>query len=156
SFAGGLLMFGFDRYNYESFDRSVLLKDRNARRGPDAGDVAPDFTLRTLEGHRVSLSDFEERKNVVVTFGSATCPMTAASIAGLNRLYKERSSEDVQFLFIYVREAHPGECIGAHEELSDKVRAAHILAEEEAVEIPILIDDLRGSVHRKYGKMPNA
>lgn len=33
-----------------------------------AGEVAPDFTLESYEGPRVSLSDFRGEKNVVLVF----------------------------------------------------------------------------------------
>jgi hypothetical protein len=56
---------------------------------------------------------------------------------------------------VYVREAHPGEEIGAHQEMRDKVRAAELLREEEDVQIPIIVDDLNGRIHKKYGKAPN-
>lgn len=32
------------------------------------GDVAPDFTLPSSLGGKVSLSDFQEKKNVVLVF----------------------------------------------------------------------------------------
>ena len=41
--------------------------------GPDVGQEAPDFALRTLEGDRtVKLSDFRGKKPVVLVFGSYT------------------------------------------------------------------------------------
>ena len=32
------------------------------------GDKAPDFTLENMDGQRVSLSDFRQKKNVVLVF----------------------------------------------------------------------------------------
>ncbi len=32
------------------------------------GDTAPDFTLENLDGKRISLSDFRNKKNVVLVF----------------------------------------------------------------------------------------
>ncbi len=151
-------MFGFKKYNYETFTRDLLVKDLAASKlvsGPEPGDKAPDFTARTLDGDKLQLSDYEGEKNVVLTFGSATCPMTAGSIGGMNELYDEYQGDDVQFLFVYVREAHPGEEIPAHESMDDKIRAAEILRDEEDVEMPIVIDDVRGTIHKKYSKLPN-
>ena len=152
-------MLGMKRYNYESFSGPDLLK--HAARtgfgsGPEPGDKAPDFELSTLDGKKISLSDFRGEKNVVLTFGSATCPFTAASIRGLNDLYEDyKEHGDVAFFFVYVREAHPGEKLPAHRSDADKRRAAELFHDEEDVEIPILIDELEGRAHRKYGKMPN-
>lgn len=152
-------MFGMKRYNYESFSNHELL--RQAARhgfgsGPEAGESAPDFTLESLEGDEITLSDFEGEKNVVLTFGSATCPFTAASIRRLKDLCEEHEdNENVEFLFVYVREAHPGEKLPAHESMDDKRRAAEELRDDENIEYTILIDELEGKVHKKYGKMPN-
>lgn len=151
-------MFGFSPYNYERFTRELLVRDMAAAKapaGPEPGEKAPDFEARTLDGDKIRLSDHRGAKNVVLTFGSATCPMTAGSIAGMNKLYDEYNGADVQFLFVYVREAHPGEEIPAHQEMDDKVRAAEILREEENVAMPIVVDELRGTIHRRYGKLPN-
>ena len=153
-------MFGMKRYNYESFAGHDLLKEAvrtGFRNGPKPGERAPDFELRSLDGEKVRLSDFEGEKNVVLTFGSATCPFAAASIRGLNELYEDyEDNDDVAFLYVYVREAHPGERIPAHQSDDDKRRAAELFRDEEDVEMAVLVDDLDGRVHRKYGKMPNS
>jgi alkyl hydroperoxide reductase subunit AhpC len=151
-------MFGFKRYNYDEFTKDLLMKDIVTDRfgGPEPGDRAPEFEARTLDGDTISLSDYEGEKNVVLTFGSATCPFTAASISGMNELYQEYNGEDVQFLFCYVREAHPGERLPSHRSYEDKVRAAEVFRREEDVEMPIMVDDLKGSIHKDYGKLPNA
>src|SRR5215471_10195915 len=149
-------MLGLGRYNYERFSREVL--DDFAKTpfsGPKAGERAPDFKATSLEGDSVRLNDFEGKKNVLLLFGSATCPMTAASIVEMNRLYEHFRGDDVEFLFVYVREAHPGERIPAHSSIDDKVAAAGLLRREEEMEMPLLVDDLRGSIHRKYSRLPN-
>jgi hypothetical protein len=96
-----------------------------------------------------------KKKNVLLVFGSATCPMTAASIGGINELYDRVRGDDIEFLFIYVREAHPGEIIPAHSSMREKTEAARLLRDEEDMHMPVLVDDLRGSVHRRYSKLPN-
>lgn len=152
-------MFGLgSRYNYERFTREML----NARKhreqfdsAPHAGDRAPGFEARTLSGDHVRLSDFRGERNVVLVFGSGTCPMTAGSIRGLNALAAELRSEELEFLFVYVREAHPGEALPAHQSWEDKVDAAERFREEDEVTMPIAVDDVRGAIHKKYGTLPN-
>ncbi len=150
-------MFGTAKYNYPEFKKTELTKvmERQFGDAPDPGERAPDFELRTVDGDKVRLSDYQDEKNVVLTFGSATCPLTAASISGLRDLYDDFSDEDVEFLFVYVREAHPGEELPPHRTLTDKVRAAEVLRDDEELEMPVLVDDLGGKVHRKYSGQPN-
>ncbi len=152
-------MFGLKKYNYETFTKDLLIKDMAVNKlmgGPRPGDRAPDFEGRTLDGDKVRLKKFRGEKNVVLTFGSATCPMTAGSIRGLNDLYDEFDGDDVQFLFVYVREAHPGEALAAHRSMRDKIHAAEVLRDEEDIEMPVVVDDLDGSIHRKFDKLPNS
>lgn len=51
-------------------------RTRGLRRPPDEvheGEMAPDFTLKSLDGHRqVTLSDFRGNKAVALVFGSYT------------------------------------------------------------------------------------
>ena len=150
-------MFGLAKYNYESFTREMLrhlMESEHA--GPEPGEMAPDFEGRTLDGKGMRLSDFRGRKNVVLTFGSLTCPMTAGSMEGVNKLFEEYDGINTRFFLVYVREAHPGERIPAHSSLDDKMSAAARLRDEENIEMPIVVDELRGPIHRKYGKLPNA
>jgi len=145
-------------YNYIQFTRDQMTRESLRRafdRAPKPGERAPDSMARSLTGDSIRLSDYRGHKNVVLTLGSATCPMTAGSIAGMNDLFDRYRDEEVEFFFAYVREAHPGDELPAHESMAEKVRAAKILKEQENVEMPILVDDLRGTIHRKYGSLPN-
>jgi hypothetical protein len=58
-------------------------------------------------------------------------------------------------VFIYTREAHPGENVGHHDSFGRKLACARLLAEEAGIGRDILVDDLDGTVHRAYGLMPN-
>ena len=154
-------MFGFKQYNHKSFQRGMAMKHMTKGRarvaaGPQPGAKAPDFEGRSLEGEKIRLSDFAGRQNVVLSFGSATCPFTASSIGGLNELYEDYDRDDAQFLFVYVREAHPGESLPAHRSMDDKRRAAEQFRDEEDIEMPVIVDDLGGKIHRKYGSLPNS
>ena len=149
-------MLGFSSYNYEHFSRD-LFHDlaQTSFSGPAPGERAPDFKAVSLDGETIRLSDFAKKKNVLLIFGSATCPMTAGSIGGINELYDRFRGDDIEFLFVYVREAHPGEIIPAHGSMREKTEAARLLRDEEDMQMPILVDDLRGSIHRKYSRLPN-
>jgi hypothetical protein len=62
---------------------------------------------------------------------------------------------DSGWYFVYTREAHPGELLGAHTSFEDKLAAARRLRDELGITRPILVDDLEGTVHRAYGLLPN-
>src|SRR5215472_4857809 len=149
-------MLGFSSYNYEHFSRDIFHDlAETSFSGPAPGERAPDFKVTTLDGETIRLSDFAKKKNVLLLFGSATCPMTASSISGINELYDRFRGDDIEFLFVYVREAHPGEIIPAHGSMREKIEAARLLRDEEEMQMPVLVDDLRGGIHRKYSKLPN-
>src|SRR6202051_4858882 len=151
-------MFGYSRYNYDRYRREMQEGHSADRwnRAPGPGDDAPGFSRQSLSGELVSLSDFRGNSDVVITFGSATCPQTAASIGGLRSLAREFANNEVEFLFVYVREAHPGAALPPHPSVEDKARAALLLQEQEKIASPILIDELGGETHRHYGALPNA
>ncbi len=59
------------------------------------------------------------------------------------------------WVFVYTREAHPGENVGHHDMFERKLASARLLRDETGIRRPILVDDLSGTVHRQYGAMPN-
>ncbi|HEY6350116.1 MAG TPA: redoxin domain-containing protein [Candidatus Angelobacter sp.] len=149
-------MLGFSTYNYEHFNREVLEGvGQGGFPGPEPGQWAPDFKATTLDGQSIRLSEYRGQKNVLLVFGSATCPMAAGSIRGMNELYDELRGKDIEFLFVYVREAHPGERIRAHRSFAQKMRAARMMRDEEEIDMPMVVDDVRGFIHRKYSSLPN-
>jgi len=149
-------MLGIRDYNYEHFSRELLREwMQTSFPGPEPGESAPNFKAKTLEDQSVRLSDFRGKKNVLLLFGSSTCPMTAASIGAIDELYERFRDAGVEVILVYVREAHPGERLPAHEATPDKIAAAWFLRKEEELGMPIVVDDLRGSIHRDYGKLPS-
>lgn len=62
-----------DAYNYRSFSRSSSEgKSTEFKNSLRAGDDALNFELPSLEGERVRLSDFRDKKHVLLEFGSIT------------------------------------------------------------------------------------
>lgn len=61
----------------------------------------------------------------------------------------------MSFVFLYTREAHPGERRPHHASIEDKLRNARDMAAAFDIRRPMLVDDLAGSVHRAYGSLPN-
>ena len=77
--------------------------------------------------------------------------MAAAPMEDLASRYADRA---VRSVFIYTREAHPGENYRHHESMEDKRAVARAFVEHSNVKREILLDDLEGSAHRTYGPCP--
>ena len=68
---------------------------------------------------------------------------------------REYASKGLVFLFLYTREAHPGENFPAHRSIEQKLVHARAFKERFRIERPILVDDLLGTGHKLYGMLPN-
>ncbi len=68
---------------------------------------------------------------------------------------KDFALKGTHFVFLYTREAHPGENYPAHRSFEQKLDHARAFKEEFNVERPILADDLTGTAHKLYGSLPN-
>lgn len=61
----------------------------------------------------------------------------------------------VSSVFIYTREAHPGENYGHHTSMGVKRSNARAFLEHSNVRRRILLDDLEGTAHHAFGLLPN-
>jgi len=61
----------------------------------------------------------------------------------------------VRSVFIYTREAHPGENYRHHESLEDKRQSARAFVAHSKLRRQVLLDDLEGTAHCAYGMLPN-
>jgi hypothetical protein len=121
--------------------------------GPSAGEPLKDFTLTDLKsGDPIKLSDFNG-KWVVIETASSTCSMYTKNIPDMKDIAGE--FPDVKFVVVYVREAHPGERLGQHENMDDKIAAAKLVAPRYGEHRRVLVDNYDGDFHRAYGAMPN-
>jgi len=68
---------------------------------------------------------------------------------------REFASKGFVSLFLYTREAHPGENFPAHRSMEQKLAHARAFKERFQIERPILVDDLVGTGHKLYGMLPN-
>lgn len=137
-------------YNYHHFGLDHRTMDH--LEGVHVGESAPDFTVSRLDGTTVKLSDFRG-KPVVLETGSVSCPMYVSRVEAMNALAFRYPG--VEFLVLYVREAHPGQLIAAHRHDAEKVAAARMAVDAEREGRTVVVDDLEGTAHRLYGAMPN-
>jgi len=68
---------------------------------------------------------------------------------------KEYADKRIQFVFVYTREAHPGENYPCHENLEQKIDHARAMVKRWGIERSMLVDDLEGTIHHAYGRLPN-
>ena len=143
------------RYAYEHVTSDILSKDiQFGDNAPKAGDRLPAFELPTVDGGRLKTADLVGRPTLLVT-SSVTCPMTASSNPILKELYA-RFRADIEFVTLYVREAHPGEYRDQPAEAEDKMAAARALKERDRLPWTIAVDDTNGAIHQRLDEKPNA
>ena len=143
-------------YRYNKFTTNLLFRDLSFRQGAAApGDQVPAFELITTRGERLVNDDLFGDKPVLFVFGSMTCPMTASSAPSVQELYEE-FGDRVDFIMMYVREAHPGENYSQAESMDDKISAAKALQEFYGIDWTVVADTLDGDLHRALDPKPNA
>ena len=137
-------------YNFERHKANIY--DMEALSGPKVGQGAVDFLAQTIDGQEVKLSDYYG-KIIVLENGSITCPQYVGNIHPMNELAQD--FHDVEFLVLYTREAHPGERIGAHKTLDEKIKRAKETQQRFGEQRTLLIDDIEGTGHLAYGTLPD-
>jgi peroxiredoxin len=90
-----------------------------------AGNIAPGFSLKALDGKEYSLSALMERGPVVAAFFKVSCPVCQFTFPFLERLYKRYGGDGVTFLGIS----------------QDDAKSTTQFAKEYAITFPILLDD---------------
>ena len=138
-------------YNYAKF--SAEHYDLVTFRGPEPGHKAPDVPVETLDGKTRSILDFDG-PFLVLELGSITCPLFQSRRGAMGALV--RAYPQLSFAVLYVREAHPGANIPAHQSHEDKLNSARRLRDQDGEGRQILIDDLAGTAHQAFGGYPNA
>lgn len=134
--------------------------------GPALNALAPDFTLQTQDGKReITLSQFRGKKPVALMFGNFTCGPFRTQSGNVDDLFR-KYGDRVEFLAIYVREAHPTG--GWRMETNDRVEIAidqpRTMAERLTVAeqcsarlqlgMPLLVDDIDDRVNHLYSGNP--
>lgn len=134
--------------------------------GPDLGDSAPDFTLKTNDGKsEVTLSQLIGPKPVVLIFGSLTCGPFRAQAGNFEKLHR-RYGDRATFVMVYVREAHPTDGWRMRSNDDVGVSEAQPQTYEKRAEVaqhcgklldlgfPMLVDTIDDAVGAPYSGMP--
>ncbi len=101
-----------------------------------AGNMAPGFSLNSLDDKEYSLNSLMERGPVVAAFFKISCPVCQFTFPFLERLHKRYGGDGVTFLGIS----------------QDDARSTANFAKEYGVTFPIVLDDEKGYlVSNAYG-----
>lgn len=145
-----------DEYRYKRFTTSLLFRDLRFREDAAApGDTFPEFKLITTDGSSLINDDVFGDKPVIFIFGSMTCPMTASAAPSVQELYEE-FGDRVNFIMMYVREAHPGEQFVQSETIEEKLSYARALKEFYDIQWTVTADNIDGDLHRALDPKPNS
>lgn len=137
--------------------------------GPAVGEVAPDFTLNSIDGEPVNLTSVLGQQPVVLIFGNFTCGPFRSQSGNIEKLY-QRYKDRARIFLIYVREAHPSDGwwmasnervgIGVPQPVTDADRLAvastcrrHFGFDQ--LDLPFLVDYVDDRVGATYSGMPN-
>ncbi|MFQ5433281.1 MAG: peroxiredoxin family protein [Anaerolineae bacterium] len=102
---------------------------------PRAGFPAPDFTLDTLEGSRITLSDLRGSV-VIVNLWASWCPPCRAEMPAIEQIYQENKAQGLEVLAVNTT-------------FQDSESTAAKFARDFGLTFPILLDR-DGSVSRRY------
>jgi len=118
-------------------------------------DSLPSFELITTSGERLENHDVLGEKPVLLIFGSMTCPNTASAAPTVQDLYEE-FGDRIDFLMLYVREAHPGEHFSQAETMQEKLEHARALKQFYHIGWTVAADTIDGDLHRALDPKPNS
>lgn len=133
-----------------------------AKLAPNQGEKAPDLSLEPMTGGKaVPLSTFWKEKPLALFFGSISCDASAEAAEEIRRLYQVYGA-DFQFLYIYIREAHPangwehgkGSAVVDPITILERQKAADDMCTERTFPFPVLIDRLTDDAAIAYAAWP--
>jgi peroxiredoxin len=78
------------------------------------GQQVPSFELKDTLGRTISMSDFKDKKAIVVFFLGTECPINNSFMPTLTQLHKEFAPKGVQFLAINANVQDTMERVGQH------------------------------------------
>lgn len=96
---------------------------------------APDFTLETLDGTKVALSDFKGQK-VLLNFWATWCPPCRAEMPHMQSFYEKNKDENIVVLAVNLTSG------------DNREKLAPFIS-EYSLTFPILLDE-SGDIGRKY------
>ena len=88
---------------------------------------APDFSLPALDGRTISLSDYEGKKKLVLSFWASWCGPCRLELPALRSFYERAHKPDTDFEFLAIS-------------IDDTREAAEAAVKETGLPFPVLLD----------------
>ena len=101
------------------------------------GQEAPDFTLKTLDGSKVTLSEYFGKKVVMLEFWATWCNICVSEIPSIVKNYEKYKDQGFEILGITLQSG-------------DDAEIAKVV-EENGIKYPILIDERLKVATKVYG-----
>ncbi|HJN92589.1 MAG TPA: alkyl hydroperoxide reductase [Dehalococcoidia bacterium] len=144
------------QYRFQHLRTGLILGDmRFGSDDPKPGDAVPEFDLPTVDGGRFQSGDLSQNGPALLVFGSLSCPVTDDSAPGFRELHAKYGN-DVWFVFVNVREGHPGQALPQPQSADEKMKHAKLLREFYGFDFEVAVDDADGSLHRALSPKPNS
>ena len=140
---------------------------------PRAGEPAPDFEVEKLTptgdrtGEMFRLSS-NKGKPLAMVMGSYTWPPFREYAVRMNNIY-EKYKDRIEFLCVYIREAHPEDgisgypaqsnvkddiFISTHTNIEERAEVAQMCVLRLNLKMPMALDNMRDQVDQGYRAMP--
>lgn len=104
--------------------------------GPRRGEKAPDFSLVTLTGERLALSDLKGKK-VLLNFWATWCPPCRAEMPDMQKLYEDMGQDEMEIVAVNLTQS----------EL--KLENVDRFVQEYGLTFPVLLDE-KSEVAQQY------
>ncbi|WP_042346560.1 redoxin domain-containing protein [Bacillus massiliigorillae] len=139
-----ILLIGINIWQHNGKNKEVTEKDStaevsstpSAKIGNEQGQMAPDFTLNTLDGKAIKLSDLRGQK-VILNFWATWCPPCKAEMPHMQNFYEKNKDKDVTLIAVNLTNQDKG------------IETVHNFANDYKLTFPILLDE-QGAVGSTY------
>ena len=145
-----------EEYRYKTVNLGLFMQDGGfSKNSAKPGESIPPFEIITTSGDHLTNGDVFNDKPVLFIFGSLTCPMTTSSTPDMKKRYEE-FGDQIDFIMLQVREAHPGELISQPDTIEEKIKNARSLKKFFNIQWTVAADNIDGDLHRALDPKPNS
>jgi len=121
-----IILFFFTNHSQSGLAFSALQK----------GSIAPDFSLQSLDGRTVSLSDFHGQ-TVILNFWASWCPPCKEEMPAIENFYQNNASSKITVLSVNLTSQDSGK------------QSLQQFVQNYSLSFPILLDE-KGAVGKLY------